>query len=132
MPELAQLADRVDPVEARHLQVDQDHVRQRRLPRALDRLDAVRGLADDLQPRVGVEQLTCGAAGVGIVVDDQDVDERPRDRLATPCSAAAREAPRPRRPSRRSGLETVEAATLDHERFAAGDPAVSAPAIPGV
>ena len=69
-PRLAERRDDVEPGAAGHLDVEEDHVGGQRLD-ALQRLDAVFGLAHDLDVAALGEQLAQAAAGRRLVVDDQ-------------------------------------------------------------
>src|SRR5215470_20320468 len=67
------LAGGLDPVQVRHPDVHQDHVRLG-LPGQADRLPAVLGLADDLQVRPGFQDHPEPAADQGLVIAQQHPD----------------------------------------------------------
>src|SRR5262249_37936153 len=63
----------LDAVEPRHPHVHQDHIRVERVCE-LERLDPVRGLADELDVGAGVEDHPEAAANERLVVGDEDAD----------------------------------------------------------
>ena len=65
-----------------HDHVHQDHVGLR-LARLEDGVPRVAGLADDLDPVLGLEHLAQAGADDGVVVDDQDADRLARHRSGT-------------------------------------------------
>ena len=76
---------RLDPVDARHPDVHQDHVGLE-LGREAHRLRAVLGLADDLEVVARLEDQAEAAAHERLVVGDQDAD-----RHRSPRAGAARD-----------------------------------------
>ena len=68
-----QLTRRLDPVDLGHADVHEDDVRLQ-AQRLGDRLDAVRGLADDLDVLLGLEDHAKAGAHERLVVDDEDAE----------------------------------------------------------
>ena len=71
-------ARRLEPVEVRHPDVHQDHVR-RMLARRIERLQPVARLPDDLDPRLGLEDHPEAGAHERLVVHDQDSNRHQAD-----------------------------------------------------